>query len=76
MSLLNKNGEIVTASERYNADIYCEAKTITRIDCDFSAPVGTPLLTLKGNSSFLDSLISRSWEHARIRMRPEARRRL
>src|ERR1700737_3745553 len=32
MSLLIKNGEIVTASERYQADIYCEGETITRID--------------------------------------------
>ena len=32
MSLLIKNGEIVTASERYVADILCENETITRID--------------------------------------------
>ena len=32
MSLLIKNGEIVTASERYVADIFCEDETITRID--------------------------------------------
>ena len=32
MSLLIKNGEIVTDSERYVADIFCENETITRID--------------------------------------------
>src|SRR5438105_804794 len=32
MSLLIKNGEIVTPSERYVADIFCESETITRID--------------------------------------------
>src|ERR1700693_5909608 len=32
MSLLIKNGEIVTPGERYTADIFCENATITRID--------------------------------------------
>ena len=32
MSLLIKDGEIVTSSERYKADILCEKETITRID--------------------------------------------
>src|SRR5581483_7248895 len=32
MSLLIKNGEIVTPDERYVADIYCEDETISRID--------------------------------------------
>ena len=32
MSLLIKGGEIVTDSERYVADIFCEGETITRID--------------------------------------------
>ncbi len=32
MSLLIRNGEIVTANEHYVADIYCEGETITRID--------------------------------------------
>jgi len=31
MALLIKGGEIITASERYVADIYCENETITRI---------------------------------------------
>ena len=32
MSLLIKNGEIVTPDERYTADIFCENETITRIE--------------------------------------------
>ncbi|PYL07127.1 MAG: dihydropyrimidinase [Verrucomicrobia bacterium] len=32
MSLLIKNGEIVTPDERYVADIYCENETISRIE--------------------------------------------
>ena len=40
MSLLIKNGEIVTASERYVADILCENETITRIDRDITPPQG------------------------------------
>src|SRR5439155_24708425 len=32
MSLLIKNGEIVTPEERYVADIFCENETITRIE--------------------------------------------
>ena len=40
MSLLIKNGEIVTVSERYIADIYCEKETITRIDKNIAPPPG------------------------------------
>jgi len=32
MSLLIKNGEIVTASDCYRADIYCAGETISRIE--------------------------------------------
>ena len=32
MPLLIKNGEIVTASDRYRADIYCAGETISRIE--------------------------------------------
>ena len=32
MSLLIKNGEVVTADERYVADIFCENETFTRIE--------------------------------------------
>ena len=40
MALLIKNGEIITASERYFADIYCEGETITRIGRGLAAPPG------------------------------------
>ena len=38
MSLLIKNGEIVTADSRYQADIYCEHETITTIARDIADP--------------------------------------
>jgi dihydropyrimidinase len=44
MPLLIKNGEIVTASERYTADIYCEKETITRIDKNIPAPPGAEVV--------------------------------
>src|SRR5580692_9576115 len=52
MSLLIKNGEIVTASERYQADIYCEGETITRIDRDISAPPGATVVDATGKFVF------------------------
>ena len=38
MSLLIRNGEIVTATDRYVADIYCEGETITQIGKDLPVP--------------------------------------
>jgi dihydropyrimidinase len=52
MALLIKNGEIVTASERYQADIYCEDETITRIDRDISAPPGATVIDATGRFVF------------------------
>jgi dihydropyrimidinase len=52
MSLLIKNGEIVTASERYTADIFCENETITRIDRNISAPKGAEVIDAKGKFVF------------------------
>jgi dihydropyrimidinase len=52
MSLLIKNGEIVTPSERYVADIYCEDETITRIDRDLEAPPGAEVVDAKGKYVF------------------------
>ena len=52
MALLIKNGEIVTTSERYKADIYCEGETITRIDRDISAPPGTTVVDAAGKYVF------------------------
>src|SRR6478736_4038815 len=52
MALLIKNGEIVTASERYVADIFCEDETITRIDRNITAPPGTEVIDAKGKYVF------------------------
>ena len=52
MPLLIKNGEIVTASERYKADIYCAGETITRIDRDISAPPGATVVDATGKFVF------------------------
>ncbi len=52
MSLLIKNGEIVTADSRYTADIYCEGETITRIDRNLSAPAGTEVIDAAGKFIF------------------------
>ena len=52
MSLLIKNGEIITASERYVADILCENETITRIDKNISAPTGAEVIDASGKYIF------------------------
>jgi dihydropyrimidinase len=52
MSLLIKNGEIITADSRYVADIFCEGETITRIDRDISPPAGTEVIDATGQYVF------------------------
>ena len=52
MSLLIKNGEIVTADSRYVADILCEGETITRIDKNISAPKNCEVIDAKGKFVF------------------------
>jgi dihydropyrimidinase len=52
MSILIKNGEIVTASERYIADILCENETITRIDQSIAPPKGAEVMDAKGKYVF------------------------
>jgi dihydropyrimidinase len=52
MSLLIKNGEIVTASSRYKADIWCEDEQITRIDTDIEAPTGAEVIDATGKLVF------------------------
>ncbi len=52
MPLLIKNGEIVTATERYTADILCENETITRIDKDISPPPDTEVINATGKYVF------------------------
>src|SRR5438093_470002 len=52
MSLLIKNGEIVTASERYIADIFCEGETITRIERNLAPPAGAEVVDAAGKYVF------------------------
>jgi dihydropyrimidinase len=52
MSLLIKNGEIITDSQRYAADIFCEDETITRIDSNISPPPGAEVLDATGKYIF------------------------
>ena len=52
MSLLIKNGQIVTSSERYVADIFCEGETITRIDRDIVGPPGAEIINASGKYVF------------------------
>src|SRR5579871_1874970 len=52
MPLLIRNGEIVTASERYRADIYAEDETITRIGKNLDAPPGAQVIDASGKLVF------------------------
>jgi D-hydantoinase len=52
MSLLIKNGEIVTGDSRYVADIWCEGETITRIDKNIDPPAGAKVIDATGKYVF------------------------
>src|SRR6201999_2551647 len=52
MSLLIKNGEIVTADSRYIADIWCEGESITRIDRNLPVPAGAEVIDAAGKFIF------------------------
>jgi dihydropyrimidinase len=52
MALLIKNGEIVTASERFVADIYCSNETITRIERNIAPPAGAEVVDATGKFVF------------------------
>ena len=52
MALLIKNGEIVTDSSRYVADIWCEDESITRIGRDIPAPPGAEVVDAGGKFVF------------------------
>lgn len=52
MSLLIKNGEIITGDARYVADIYCEGETITRIDKNIDPPAGAEVIDATGKYVF------------------------
>jgi len=48
MALLIQNGEIVTARERYPADVYCAGETITRIAPGLTVPPDTEVINARG----------------------------
>src|SRR5512136_1378633 len=52
MPVLVKGGEIVTASERYVADIFCAGETITRIAPNLPPPLGTEVIDATGKYVF------------------------
>ena len=52
MSLLVKNGEIITATDRYQADLWIEDETITRIGRDLEAPPSAEVIDAQGKYVF------------------------
>ncbi len=52
MSLLIKNGEIVTSDSRFRGDIYIEDETIARVGPHLDAPAGTELIDASGKLVF------------------------
>src|SRR5581483_2421609 len=52
MSLLIRNGEIITAEEKRFADIYCENETITRIGTNLNAPPSAEVIDATGKYVF------------------------
>src|SRR2546426_1577986 len=52
MSLLIKNSQIVTPSENYVADIFCEDEIIARIERNLSAPPGAEVIDAAGKFVF------------------------
>jgi dihydropyrimidinase len=52
MPLLIRDGEIVTADQRYRADIYVEDQTITRIGTGLAVPPETEVLSAAGKLIF------------------------
>lgn len=52
MSLLIKNGEIVTADAQFRGDILCEGETISGIGTALSAPAGTEVIDATGKFVF------------------------
>jgi len=52
MSLLIKNGRIITATDDYKADIFCENETITRIEPGITPPAGAEVIDAEGKYVF------------------------
>ncbi len=71
MSVLVKNGEIMTADERYVADLFCEDETITRIGRDLPAPNDAEVIDATGSmfspasSTRMCTFTSLSWARSR-----------
>ncbi|HUJ09655.1 MAG TPA: dihydropyrimidinase [Verrucomicrobiae bacterium] len=52
MSLLIKNGNVITASENYVADIFCEGEQVTRIGTGLEAPPNATVINATGKYVF------------------------
>jgi len=52
MSLIVKNGEIITPDSRYVADIWCEGESITAIGRDLPVPPGAEVIAAAGHYVF------------------------
>jgi dihydropyrimidinase len=52
MTLVVKNGEIVTPSERFRGDIWCEGESIARIGTDFRPPPDAEVIDAAGKFVF------------------------
>src|ERR1700745_728344 len=52
MSLLIKNGEIITADNRFKGDIWCDGGTISRIGSGLTAPPGAEVIDASGKLVF------------------------
>jgi dihydropyrimidinase len=52
MSLLIKGGEIITGTEHYIGDIFCEHERITHIDRNIDTPPGAQVIEASGNYVF------------------------
>src|SRR5690348_3848496 len=52
MALLIRNGEIVTATDRYVADVLCEGEVVTKIGKGLEAPAGCEVIEAGGKFVF------------------------
>src|SRR3954466_13518934 len=52
MALLIRNGEIVTATDRYVADVLCEGEVVTKIGKGLETPVGAEVIDAGGKFVF------------------------
>jgi dihydropyrimidinase len=52
MSLLIRNGQVVTETDVFNTDIYCEDQTITRMGPKLDAPVSATVIDARGKIIF------------------------